>query len=391
MAGGRVDLRSDTVTLPSTAMRAAMARARLGDDGYGEDPETNELQELCADLFGHEAALFTPSGTMSNQLALRVLTRPGDELLVDADAHLATYEGAPTADLAGLSLHAVSTGDGVLTPSDLDAAVDARARDPRYSAPALVGLENTINYRAGRVVPVERLRQVSDHARALGMHVHLDGARIFNAIVASGAGPRAFGACATTVAVCFAKGLGAPFGSCLVGPRDVIVEAEYYRKSYGGALHQSGVLAAAALHGIRHHVDRLAEDHRRARHLAMRLSDAAGVREVWPVDSNIVIVETMADGPSAERVVAALAEHGVLALAISRRRVRFVTHLDVDDADVAVAADAMERVMADLAASHRGTVAARHASSARPASSSDAPSRTLTTGRRVPIRHETAL
>lgn len=344
-----IDLRSDTVTSPDEDMLRAMLGAKVGDDGYGEDPTTNELEEHCADLFGLEAALFLPTGTMSNQIALRVHTRPGDEVITEETYHLNTYESAPTADLAGVSLNAVRTEDGVLRPEHITAAVDGKTRDPRYSQPVLVGLENTVNYRAGLVVGADDLAAVSGFARSRGMRVHLDGARLFNAVVATGTAPERYGAVCDTVSICFAKGLGAPFGSVLAGPADLIGEARYYRKSYGGALHQCGHLAAAALHALRHNVDQLADDHANAALLGGLLADArvAGV-VVEDVPTNIVIIDVRATGVVASSVVASIEAEGVRALAISPHRIRFVTHRNVTKRQVEYAAEVVAGVLVDL-------------------------------------------
>ncbi|MEU2995017.1 threonine aldolase family protein [Streptomyces sp. NPDC001758] len=350
-----IDLRSDTLTVPSPDMLRAMGRAPVGDDNFGEDTTTNALEEYCALLFGKEASLFTPSGTMSNQLALRVHTRPGDEVVLDEASHFNTYESAPSADLAGISLNTVRTADGVLKTDHIEDAVDAKSRDPRYSQTTMIALENTINYRAGRVVPIVALRDVWEFSRKNSMRVHLDGARLFNAIVASGTPAHEYGSITDTVSVCFAKGLGAPFGSILSGSREEIEEARYYRKSYGGAMHQSGYLAAAALYALENNVSRLAEDHAAARRIVdlVQQADIAGL-VIDEVQSNIVIIDLSALAIPAEAVVDRMSGDGILGMSISRFRVRFVTHLGVQPESSDVVAESFRKAVCELAMTREG-------------------------------------
>jgi len=334
-----IDLRSDTTTLPTRAMLEAMLSSAVGDDAFGEDQTTNALEEYAAELLGKPAAIFTPSGTMSNQIALRLHTRPGDEVILDESYHFNVYESAPSADLAGVSLNTVKTDDGILTPAHIAEAIDSKSRDFRYCQPAMLALENTINFRGGRVVPLAALHRVAEFARSKGMRVHLDGARLFNAAVASGTEPRRYGAITDTLSVCFAKGLGAPFGSVLAGPADLILRARIHRKSYGGAMHQCGHLAGAALYALRHNVTRLAEDHAVARHLASILAEhpALGVSPAT-VDSNIVIADLTSTGLPGDAVARAAGQRGLLVMPIGNAKVRFVTHMGVGIADVAAAA-----------------------------------------------------
>ncbi len=259
---------------------------------------------------------------MSNQIALRLHTRPGDEVILDESYHLNVYESAPSADLAGVSLNTVKTGDSILTPDHISAAIDVKSRDPRYSQPVLLTLENTINFRGGRVVSLPALRLAADFARSKNMRIHMDGARLFNAVVASCTAAREYGSIVDTLSVCFAKGLGAPFGSVLVGPRDLITEARAYRKSYGGAMHQCGHLAGAALYALRHNVARLAEDHAVARHLAELLA-ANPLLDVKPadVDSNIVIVDISGSGLTGEAAAEAAKRCGLLVMPIGQSKV----------------------------------------------------------------------
>jgi threonine aldolase len=334
-----IDLRSDTLTVPSAGMLRAMADAQVGDDNFGEDPTTNRLEEFCAELFGKEAAVFTPTGTMSNQLALRIHTRPGDEVIVDESYHLNVYESAPSADLAGVSVNTVKSVDGILTPDLVEAAIDGKCRDPRYTQPRLISVENTINYRSGRVVPLAAFQRLQSYAATRGLLSHLDGARLFNAIVATGTTAEEHGRTVDTLSVCFAKGLGAPFGSVLAGPRDLIDEARYYRKTYGGAMHQSGNLAGAALYALEHNVDRLSEDHATARLLALRLVEhPAADLDLTEVNSNIVIVDVRATRTPAGEIADRAREAGLLVVPVAKWKVRFVTRMGITENDVLRAA-----------------------------------------------------
>ncbi len=312
-----VDLRSDTLTRPTGPMRAAMAAAEVGDDVYGEDPSVNRLEEQTAELFGHEAAVFVPSGTMGNQICLRLVVPPAEELLCDADAHVVTYEHGGAAQHGGIQSRTVPGGL-------MDAAtVEQYLRPAGWGtvATSAVSVEQTHNRGGGLVHPLPVLQELRDLTRAHGMALHCDGARIFNAAVASGTAPAEYGALFDTLSVCLSKGLGAPVGSLVVTDATRAAEARVLRKRLGGGMRQAGVLAAAGSYALEHHVERLAEDHRRAQSIA----DALGV---GPVATNIVPLE-VADAPA---LAAAAREQGVLISVVGPRRVRLVTHLDVDDA-----------------------------------------------------------
>ena len=343
-----IDLRSDTTTVPTPAMLQEMLTSPVGDDAFGEDATTTALEEYAADLLGKEAAIFNPSGTMSNQIALRLHTRPGDEVILDQSYHFNVYESAPSADLAGVSLNPVSTADGILTPAHIATAIDVKSRDVRYAQPVLLTLENTINFRGGRVVPLGALQIVAEYARSLGLRIHLDGARLFNAVVASGTSAAEYGATTDTISVCFAKGLGAPFGSVLAGPRDLITKGRTYRKSYGGAMHQCGYLAGAALYALRHNIGRLAEDHVAARGIAEILAaDPLLAVDPAEVDSNMVIVDLKPTGLTAEAAVSAARKRGVLLMPIGASKIRFVTHLGVSMTDASSAAVTFLHMLAE--------------------------------------------
>jgi len=339
-----IDLRSDTVTKPSSGMREAMARAEVGDDVYGEDPTVNRLQERVAELLGKEAALFVASGTMANQLALGVLTRPGDEVICDEGAHPVNFEGGAMPALWGIQPRTLRGDRGMLEPAQVEAAV--RPESEHFPRSRVLEIENTHNRGGGAVYPVERVRALAEVARRRGLSMYLDGARLMNASVASGVAPRELAAGATLASLCLSKGLGAPVGSLLAGPRDLVREARRLRKRLGGAMRQAGVLAAAGLYALDHNVARLAEDHENARALATALAGVAGCAVSHPVETNIVLV-TFA-GQGAVGLAGRFREVGVLCNPEGSRPdvVRFVTHLDVSREDVLEAAGRMARAVA---------------------------------------------
>jgi threonine aldolase len=339
-----VDLRSDTVTKPSPAMRDEMARAEVGDDVYREDPTINRIQELTAELLGKEAGLFMPSGTMSNQVAVGTACR-GAEAICEAGAHTFHYEMAAAAARSGIQLVPVAGERGALTWADIETAI--RPVADYYPRTGLICLENTHNRAGGTVFPHEVMADVGEKARARGIPVHLDGARLWNAAVATGVPLSDYAACADSVSVCFSKGLGAPVGSCLCGTREFVEEAIMVRRSFGGAMRQAGILAAAALYAVEHNVERLAEDHRRARALAEGLAGMAAFA-VEPPQTNIVMVDVADAAVAAPALADLLQEDGVLVHAFGPRRIRAVTHLDLDDADVERALRAFEGAVARL-------------------------------------------
>jgi len=326
-----IDLRSDTVTRPTPAMREAMARAEVGDDVYGEDPSVNRLQERVAALLGKEAGLFVPSGTMANQVSLGVLTRPGDEIVCDQGAHCISFETGALAALWGVQARTVAAARGLLEPAAVEAAI--RPEGDAYPRTRVIELENTHNRGGGAVYPLERVRALGELARRRGLHVYLDGARLWNACAASGHRPADYAAEATLASVCLSKGLGAPAGSVICGPRDLVAQARRFRKRLGGAMRQSGVLAAAGLHALEHHLSRLPEDHANARRLAEGLS-ALGAELPLPVETNLVFA--VFAGRSAAELSQRLRAEGVLANPEGSRpdMLRLVTHLDVARADI---------------------------------------------------------
>lgn len=324
-----IDLRSDTLTRPTEAMRAAMARAEVGDDVYGEDPTVRALEERVAGLFGHEAALFTPTGSMANVLAVRTLVSPGQEVLCESAAHIARAELGAHGAYSGVTMRTWHHPRGQV---DLPLIETLFAPDlgPFFVPTAAISVENTHNFAGGAVLPLSDLQAVRDFAHGHGAAVHLDGARIWNAHVATGVPLAEYGAVADVLAVCLSKGLGAPVGSLVVGSSAAIAETRVWRKRMGGGMRQTGILAAAGVHALDHHVERLAEDHAHARLLA----DAVGV-DPASVDTNIVVFGH-ADAPA---YVARAREAGVLVSAVGPRTVRLVTHLDVTKADAERAAE----------------------------------------------------
>lgn len=338
-----VDLRSDTLTRPSPPMRAAMAAADVGDDVLGEDPCVLALEEETAGRFGMAAALFVPSGTMGNQLGVRLLVAPGEELLCDADAHLVSYEGGGAAVHAGIQTRTLVSRRGLLDP----VAVAGQLRDAEYGTvpTRAVAVEQTHNRGGGAVYPLEALQRLRAVTRDAGVALHGDGARIFNAHVASGITLEQFGALFDTLSVCLSKGLGAPVGSVLLLADAAQREpARRMRRRLGGGMRQAGVLAAAGRYALDHNVERLAEDHRRARAIADRLADT-GTVDPGEVETNIVPLDLTASRLDARTVARRAEEQGVRVSVVEPHRLRLVTHLDVDDAGCAHATEVLGRLL----------------------------------------------
>jgi threonine aldolase len=340
-----IDLRSDTATKPTEGMRAAMAAAEVGDEQLREDPTVNELQRRAAELLGHEAALFLPTATMANQIALRVLTRPGGELLAEERTHVLIYEAGGPAVHSGLVTRGLPGEAGRLAPAQLREAV--AAADFLQPSSAVV-LENTHRSAGGRVWPLEVFAEVVATARELGLAVHLDGARLMNASVASGVPAAEYGRLADTVTLCCSKGLGCPLGALLAGPAERIEEAWQGKFLFGGAMRQAGIVAAAALYALDHHVERLGEDHGRARRLAEALAAAGLPVDPEQVETNFVALPVGPLGLSVEEARARIAEQGVLVGVLRPGVLRIATYMGVTDEDVDRAAEAIPRALGAL-------------------------------------------
>ena len=341
-----IDLRSDTVTRPTDAMRAAMAAAPVGDDQYGEDPSTNKLQARMAELLGKEAAVWLPTGTMANQVALRTLTRPGDEVVASRESHAAWHEVGGAAANAGVQIHEIGQG-GWFTAEDLRAATKPR-NFAIFPTTTLVEIENTHNRAGGVVVPQAEVLRICATARELGLATFLDGARIWNASAASGLPLHELAAPFDLVAVAFSKGLGAPGGSLLAGSKALIAAADRHRRRMGGAMRQNGIFTAAALYALDHHLARLTDDHANARVFAERLAAGAPVQlDLATVQTNIVVFHLPASVPfDAPTLSARAREQGVLVNAFGARTVRAVTHLDVTQAQCRQAAEVLVALLA---------------------------------------------
>lgn len=339
-----IDLRSDTVTKPTPAMRRAMAEAEVGDDVYGEDPTVARLERLAAELIGKEAALFVPTGTMGNTIGIKLHTHHGEEVICDDRAHILDWELCMTAWFSGCLARPVPTADGILSWSTIELAVKPKGK---FNAPtALVVIENTHNMGGGSVYPVAEIDAICGHAHERGIQVHMDGARIFNAAAACGESAARLVKHVDTVMFCLSKGLGAPVGSLLAGNAETMARARTYRKNLGGGMRQAGVLAAAGLVALEHMRERLTEDHANARLLAERIEALPGVAlDASKVRTNIVVFDIAGAGIAVADFVAGLKARGVLAAGVGGRRVRLVTHYDVSRAGCEAAAGAIEELL----------------------------------------------
>jgi threonine aldolase len=340
----RIDLRSDTVTTPTDEMRQAMANAEVGDDVYGEDPTVNHLEALAAEMLGKESALFVTSGTQGNQVAIATLAGRGEEVIAEAESHIFFYEAAAVAAIAGAQIRQVKGARGVLQPADVQAAI--RKLDVHQPRTAAISLENTHNRAGGTVTPLAVLQEIAQVAQAHQVAVHMDGARLFNAAVASGHSVKEICAHVDTVQFCLSKGLAAPVGSLLAGSNAFIAQARQWRKRLGGGLRQVGVLAAPGILALTKMVDRLADDHANARLLAEHLVEMRGVAvDMETVETNIIIADIADSGVDVEAFLADLGQAGVLATAFGPTQVRFVTHKDVSREDILAAVDIIAQVM----------------------------------------------
>jgi threonine aldolase len=339
-----IDLRSDTVTCPDQAMRQAMANAQVGDDVFGEDPTINRLQEMAAQMLGKEAALYVPSGTMANQINLRVLTRPGDEVICDQYAHCYRFEGGAGAALSGLSFYPLPGKLGILSPEQVASVI--QGDNIHYPVSKVVALENTHNRGNGAVYPLDTIKAIASLARDNGLHMHLDGARMFHACLAGGYSPSELASHFDTISFCLSKGLGAPVGSMVVSTAQNIKQALRERKRLGGGMRQAGILAAAGIYALENNIERLAEDHQRAQKLAQAVANMKGVKlDPAEVVTNIVIFDVSPSGLSPAEVLQRLAGLGLRLIPFGGYDLRAVLHLHIDDAALDEAIKALAKVL----------------------------------------------
>jgi len=343
-----IDLRSDTVTKPTPEMRAAMAAAEVGDDVFGEDPTVNRLQERAAEVFGKEAALFVPTGSMGNQIAVKLHTKPGQEIIIEERGHIFNFEMGTPSVVSGVLIRPVKSqdGSGMLTWDEIAPAL--HVNQPYYAAPTgLICLENTHNFAGGSVMTAEHCADICDHAHAVNLPVHMDGARIFNASVALETPVAELTKNCDSVQFCLSKGLGAPAGSILVGKKDLIDEARSWRKRLGGGMRQIGILAAAGLIALEESPKRLHIDHENARRLAEGLANIKGIEiDLEKVVTNIVIFDIAATGKTSAQICAALKDKGILAIGFGNL-IRMVTHCDVSREDVNATIDSLAGILAE--------------------------------------------
>lgn len=338
-----IDLRSDTVTKPSPEMRQAIATAEVGDDVFGDDPTVNRLQAMVAELFGREASLYVPSGSMGNQISLYTISNQGDEIICDEGSHIFNYEVATAAAFSGLLFHVIRGKQGIFTAEEVAPLI--RGEELHSPRTRIVEIENTHNRAGGTVFPLENIKQLRRLADQRGLVMHLDGARIWNAHIATGIALAEYAKYFDSISVCLSKGLGAPVGSVVIGDRSFIKEARRTRKMFGGGMRQVGILAAAGIYALEHNLARLQEDHDHAHILAENLAKLPGIEiDLDTVQTNILIFDVAKSGMNAAEAVVKFKEHGVLALAISPTRIRMVTHLDVSGDQIETALKAFQKV-----------------------------------------------
>lgn len=334
-----IDLRSDTVTRPTAGMRRAIAEAEVGDDVFGDDPSVIALEKRVATLLKKEAALFVPSGTMGNFLGVACLTETGDEVILERQCHIMNYEVSSVAALHGVQLNALDGDRGVMTSAEIEPHI--KVQSLHTPGTKVIAMENTHNRAGGRIYPFDEMKRVKALAARHGVRVHLDGARLCNAHVETGVSLADYAACADTISMCFSKGLGAPVGSILVSTQEVVDRARRLRKRLGGGMRQAGVLAAAALYALDHHVERLRDDHKNAKRLASFVEQVRGLSILFPVETNIVVARVDEKVFTVEALLAKLKERGVLGVPFGAGRVRMVTHLDASSDDIERAGEAL--------------------------------------------------
>ncbi len=338
-----IDLRSDTVTVPTPDMREFMSQASVGDDVYAEDPTVNDLQDMIAEMLGKEASLFVPSGTQANQICINAHTQPGDEVICDYNAHIFNYESGAPAMLSGVQLHPITGENGHPTVDQIASAV--RPPDDHYPHSQLICLENTHNRGGGTIFPIDRIQEIRKFARKNNLRLHLDGARLWNAAIETGINLKDYARHFDSVSLCFSKGLGAPVGSIVAGSEKFIERAHYYRKALGGGMRQVGILAAACIFAVENHFERLADDHHNAKLLAEGLNqiDTFDVNTKL-VETNIVIADTILERTSALEIVNHMKKSGILAVPFGPHKIRFVTHLNITSDDIEFCVDTLTHI-----------------------------------------------
>ena len=326
-----IDFRSDTVTKPTAGMLDAMMNAQVGDDVFGDDPTVNALQEKAAEMFGMESALFCASGTMTNQIAINVHTRPGDEVICEKNSHVYLYEGGGIAKNSGASVQLLTGTKGQINAAEIEAGI--RVDDPHFPKSQLVSLENTSNKGGGTCYDLSQLKEIQNLCQERGLILHLDGARLFNALVAKNQNTQDYGKIFDSISICLSKGLGCPVGSLLLGNVDFIRQAKRVRKSFGGGMRQAGYLAAAGIYALDHHIDRLEQDHAHARLLASALSTSPDIVKVWEPETNILVAE-LENSNAVDNYLTKLEEREILAVRFGSNMIRFVTHLDLSQEQI---------------------------------------------------------
>ncbi len=329
----KIDLRSDTITVPTSAMRTFMIRANVGDDVFGEDPTVNDLQNMITEMLDMEAALFVPSGTQANQISINAHTNPGNEVICDYNSHIFNYESGAAGMLSGVQLHPIIGKNGHPTAEQIIPAI--RPGDDHFPQTKLICLENTHNRAGGTIYPIDLIQKIYSLARKNNLKLHLDGARLWNAAIETGIPLKQYASYFDSVSLCFSKGLGAPVGSIIAGTEEFIKKAHYYRKAFGGGMRQAGILAAACIYAVENHFERLSDDHKNARLLAEGLSDLGPfIVDLSAVQTNIVIADLKADGDNAYEIVERIKKKGILSIPFSSHKIRFVTHLNINREDI---------------------------------------------------------
>lgn len=337
-----IDLRSDTVTRPTKEMLNAMMHAPVGDDVFGEDPTINKLETMAAEMFGMEAGLFCPSGTMTNQIAIKLHTQPGDEIICHEYSHIYNYEGGGLAANSGCQTRLLKGERGFISTKDVEANI-GNPHDVHAARTSLVSVENTVNKGGGSCYDFSTLEEIAEVTRKHNLAYHIDGARLFNALVAKNQKAEDYEKLFDTISICLSKGLGCPVGSLLLGSKDHITQARRIRKRFGGGMRQAGYLAAAGIYALENHIDRLAEDHEKAHVLKSALEKCSWVDRIEPVETNIVIFY-LKEGMSQETFMNTLKENGILAVSMGQGKLRFVTHLDINSTQISQVSNVLEKI-----------------------------------------------